>query len=128
MPGFIRARAGNILKKLAGRGEALPDFAGELDRGALERQLADEGLWQALLAASKAEWAIERAAGSGEPAHCARYAFQLAQAFSNFYHDYPVLHETDHERRVFLLWLTDYFRRQLERTLDVLGIVTPRYM
>lgn len=125
---YAAVRAGNILKKLAGRGEAMPDFAGELDRGALERQLADEGLWQALLAASKAEWAIERAAGSGEPAHCARYAFQLAQAFSNFYHDYPVLHETDHERRVFLLWLTDYFRRQLERTLDVLGIVTPRYM
>ena len=65
---------------------------------------------------------------SGEPAHVARYAFQLAQAFSNFYHDYPVLHESDPERKTFLLWLTSYFRAQLERTLAVLGIPVPRYM
>jgi arginyl-tRNA synthetase len=38
------------------------------------------------------------------------------------------LQESDRERRVFLLWLTDYFRRQLERTLYILGISVPRYM
>jgi arginyl-tRNA synthetase len=125
---YAAVRARNILKKLVERGEAIPDFPAELDQAAMARQLADEGLWQALLAASKAAWAIQRAADSGEPAHCARYAFQLAQAFSNFYHDYPVLQEENRERKVFLLWLTDYFRRQLEHTLGVLGISAPRYM
>ena len=29
---------------------------------------------------------------------------------------------------MFLLWMTDYFRVQLERTLAVLGIEVPEYM
>ena len=58
----------------------------------------------------------------------ARYAFQLAQAFSTFYHDFQVLSETDREKKTFLLWMTDYFREQLERTLAVLGIEVPEYM
>jgi hypothetical protein len=29
---------------------------------------------------------------------------------------------------VFLLWMTEYFRRQLERTLGILGITVPQYM
>ncbi len=58
----------------------------------------------------------------------ARYAFQLAQAFSNFYHEYPVLSESDREKKTFLLWMTDYFRVQLAYTLSVLGIETPDYM
>jgi hypothetical protein len=38
------------------------------------------------------------------------------------------LTEPDREKRTFLLWLTEYFRAQLERTLDVLGIEVPEYM
>ena len=60
--------------------------------------------------------------------HVARYAFQLAQSFSNFYHEFPVLSETNPEKKTFLLWMTDYFRVQLERTLSVLGIEVPEYM
>jgi hypothetical protein len=29
---------------------------------------------------------------------------------------------------VFLLWMTDFFRAQLERTLAILGIAVPAYM
>jgi arginyl-tRNA synthetase len=71
---------------------------------------------------------LERAILMGEPAHVAKYAFQLAQAFNNFYHEYPILSEPDRARRVFLLWLADYVRSQLERTLGVLGISCPEYM
>ncbi len=125
---YAAVRARNIFRKLEERGGTLPDFAALLDKAALERQLADEDLWQFLLAASKSGSAVERALASGEPAHAARYAFQLAQAFSNFYHGYPVLAEENPERRAFLLWLTACFRSQLERTLDVLGIAAPEYM
>ena len=65
--------------------------------------------WQILLAASKADSAVERAVTAGEPAHVANYAFQLAQTFNNFYHQYPVLAEPDRERKVFLLWMTRLF-------------------
>ena len=126
---YSAVRARNILRKLDERGEKLPDFRVELSREAMARQLtAQEDCWQLLLAASKADSAIERAVSSGEPAHVARYAFQLAQSFSNFYHEYPVLSEADREKKTFLLWMTEYFRSQLERTLGVLGIEVPEYM
>ena len=81
-----------------------------------------------LLAASKVDSAVASAVTSGEPAHVARYAFQLAQAFSTFYQRYNIIHEQDREKKVFLLWMTDFFRRQLERTAAILGIQIPEYM
>lgn len=125
---YAAVRARNIFRKLEERGETKPDFAAGLTREALARQLAAEECWQILLAASKADSAVERAVTAGEPAHLAKYAFQLAQAFNNFYHQYPVLAEPDPERKIFLLWMTDFFRAQLERTLAILGIAVPAYM
>ena len=125
---YAAVRARNILRKLEERGEKLPDFLAALSKDVMQRQLANEDCWQLLLAASKRDSAIERAIASGEPAHVARYAFQLAQAFSNFYHEFPVISESNPEKKTFLLWMTDYFRAQLERTLDVLGIQVPNYM
>ncbi len=125
---YAAVRARNILRKLEQRGETLPDFRNALDKEAMQRQLVSEDFWQLLLAASRSGVAIERAIASGEPSHVARYAFQLAQSFNAFYHDYPVLAEEDREKRVFLLWMTSYFRAQLDRTLQVLGIEAPPYM
>ena len=125
---YSAVRARNILRKLEERGEAVPDFATELTPEALARQLQFEDFWQVLLAASKADAAVENALTAGEPAHVARYAFQLAQAFSNFYQKYTIIHEENREKKVFLLWMTDFFRRQLERTAGVLGIRIPAYM
>jgi arginyl-tRNA synthetase len=125
---YAAVRARNILRKLGERGETLPDFKTALSREAMARQLGEEGCWQLLLSASKAGSAIERAIASGEPAHVARYAFQLAQSFSNFYHEYPVLSESNPEKKTFLLWMTEYFARQLAWTLGVLGIEAPEYM
>jgi arginyl-tRNA synthetase len=125
---YAAVRARNIFRKLEERGETKPVFAAELTQEAMARQLASEDCWQILLAASKADSVVERAVTAGEPAHVAKYAFQLAQTFNNFYHQYPVLAEPDRERKVFLLWMTDFFRAQLERTLAILGIAVPAYM
>ena len=38
------------------------------------------------------------------------------------------LSEANPEKKTFLLWMTEYFRVQLERTLAVLGIDVPEYM
>jgi arginyl-tRNA synthetase len=125
---YSAVRARNILRKLEERGEQIPDFGRELEPVAMARQLESEDFWQMLLAASKVDSAVESALHSGEPAHVARYAFQLAQAYSNFYQKYSIIHEPDRERKVFLLWMTDFFRRQLERTGSILGIQIPEYM
>jgi arginyl-tRNA synthetase len=125
---YAAVRAGSISRKLEERGLTIPDFAKELTSEALGRQLAAEDFWQVLLAASKRESIVEKAVLSGEPAHVAKYGFQLAQAFNNFYHQYPILSEQDTEKRTFLLWMTSFFREQLRATLGVLGIEVPAYM
>jgi arginyl-tRNA synthetase len=125
---YAAVRARKILAKYQEKGETLPDFTAELGAEAFARQLASEDFWQMLLAASKVDSAVDNAVSAGEPAHVAKYAFQLAQGFSNFYQKYSIIHEQDRERKVFLLWMTDFFRRQLERTGAVLGIEIPEYM
>ncbi len=125
---YSAVRAGNILRKYEERGGRLPDFAAALTEDVLERCLQTESLWQLIVLASKADSAIERAIAAGEPAHVAKYSFQLAQAFNNFYHEHSVIAEEDPERRAALLWLTMYVRDQLLATLDVLGIEQPPYM
>ncbi|MBV9082313.1 MAG: arginine--tRNA ligase, partial [Acidobacteriaceae bacterium] len=125
---YATVRAGNILRKFVDRGGVLPEFNRVLNRDILLRCFESEDLWQLLLLASKSDSAVERAITSGEPAHVARYAFQLAQAFNNFYHEYPVITEQNENRRTALLWLTEYVRNQLLAILDVLGIEQPYYM
>jgi arginyl-tRNA synthetase len=117
-------RAGKILQKAGD----LPDFSAALSPAVCARLLQEEGLWQYLLAVSRSGQALSSALAAGEPAHMARYAFQLAQQFANFYHDYPVIQEADAEKRAFLLWLTAQFRAQLEHTLGILGIAVPAFM
>lgn len=125
---YTAVRASKVLRKLQERGETMPDFSTELSAEGMARQLESEDFWQILLAASKADAAIAAALAAGEPSHVARYAFQLAQTFSNFYEKYPIIHEENREKKVFLLWMTDFFRRQMERTAGVLGIPIPEYM
>jgi arginyl-tRNA synthetase len=125
---YAAVRARNISRKLAERGETMPDFEVALTAEALGRQLASEDFWQVLLATSKSGAVLERAVAAGEPSHVARYAFQLAQAFNNFYHQFPILSEQDAEKKTFLLWMTSFFRVQLESTLAILGIEVPVYM
>jgi arginyl-tRNA synthetase len=121
-------RAQNILRKLAERGEQLPDFRSALTPAALAECMNSEDVWQLILIASKTLSAVERAIASGEPAHVAKYAFQLAQSFNNFYHEHNVLAEKDQQQRNSLLWVTQYVFQQLKKTLNVLGIEQPAYM
>jgi arginyl-tRNA synthetase len=125
---YAVVRASSILRKFAERGEPLPEFDKVLARAVFARYLASEDLWQLTLLSSKAGGAVERAISSGEPAHLAKYAFQLAQSFNNFYHGHSVIAEENPDRRAMLLWLTTYVRRQLLETLAVLGIQQPPYM
>ena len=127
---YSAVRAGRILTKLVDQGQALPDFAALTDDqiAAMAGELSDESLWQLTLSVSKLESALARSIASGEPAHMARFAFQLAQSFSAFYENYPVLTEQNPNKKLLLLWMTDFFARQLRRTLDILGIPVPAYM
>ena len=122
---YAIVRAGAILKKVVD----IPVFDRALNVEIFARLLnVSEDLWQLALLASKAGAMVERAISAGEPAHVAKYAFQLAQSFNNFYHEHNVMNEKDADRRTLLLWLTAYVRDQLLKTQAVLGIQQPDYM
>ena len=125
---YAAVRARNILRKLGERGEELPDFGQVLNREVFDRQLVNEDFWQLLLEASRRESATEKAAAAGEPAQLARFGFQLAQAFNNFYHRHHILNESDPERKAFLLWMTTFFLEELERVSATMGIPAPNVM
>jgi arginyl-tRNA synthetase len=85
-------------------------------------------IWELWLAASKLSTVVDQCIVTTEPAHAARYAFQLAQLFNNFYHKHHILTEADPERKKFLFATAAIVRRELIRTLEVMGISAPTVM
>jgi arginyl-tRNA synthetase len=103
--------------------EVTKEFAGSMLSGA-----DGNSLWELLLAAGSLEFAAEAAIATQEPAFVAKYAFQLAQAFNNFYHKHHILSEADEQKRAFLLRLTELVEAQLVRAMGLMGIEAPEKM
>src|SRR5437763_1849237 len=85
-------------------------------------------LWESVLSAGSLDYAVDAAIATQEPSFVAKYAFQLAQAFNNFYHRHHILSERDEQKRAFLLQLTELVEAQLVRALSLLGIEAPEKM
>jgi arginyl-tRNA synthetase len=129
---YAIVRASNIFRKAGTTEEAalaaLADFNGQpLD---LSELASEEGtsLWETWLLASRLTAVIEQAIVTAEPAYLARYTFQLAQQFNNFYHRHHILNESDPTRRVLLLATAAIARKQMVRSLGYLGIEAPPVM
>lgn len=86
------------------------------------------GLWQLLGAAGSLDYAVDAAIATQEPAFVAKYAFQLAQEFNNFYHKHHILTEADEQKRAFLLRLSELVEAQMVRALSLMGIEAPEKM
>ena len=89
---------------------------------------AGNELWELALLAGSLDWQVAAAVNAQEPAFVAKYAFELAQAFSLFYHHHHILSEADPERKSFLLQLSRFVELQLVAALDLLGINAPQKM
>ena len=85
-------------------------------------------LWELWLMAARLSTVVEQCISTTEPAYAAKYAFQMAQVFNNFYHRHPVIKEPDEGRRKFLLATAAVVRRELIRTLELMGISCPDVM
>lgn len=124
-------RAANILRKSGTTTvealAALTALAPESLSALLDTE-AGTVIWETWLLISKLTTVLDQAIQTAEPAHLARYAFQLAQQFNNFYHRHHVLNETDPTRRTLLLATAAVAERELTRTLTLLGIETPPVM
>jgi arginyl-tRNA synthetase len=89
---------------------------------------ANNDFWELWLASAKTSYIIDQSIATTEPAHLAKHVFQLAQLFNTFYHRYPILTETDETRKKFLLATIAVVRRELIRSLAVMGITVPTVM
>jgi arginyl-tRNA synthetase len=124
---YAVVRATSIFRKAGADPEtfctdATPNFAAYLTGEA-----ADE-IWELWLAASKTSYVIDKCIATTEPAYLAKHVFQLAQLFNTFYHRHPILSESDEKRKQFLLATVAVVRRELIRTLAVMGITVPPVM
>jgi arginyl-tRNA synthetase len=88
---------------------------------------ADE-FWELWQASAKTSYIVDQCIATTEPAYLAKHAFQLAQLFSAFYHRHPILSEPDEKRKRFLLATVAVVRREMIRTLAVMGITVPPVM
>ncbi len=125
---YAVVRAANIFRKAGVTPEqALQEFEA-IDTVAYFSGEDGNSLWELWLLASKSVHVLERSIQSTEPAYLAKYAFQLAQQFSNFYHRHHILTESDPARKVLLLATAAIAQRELIRALGWMGIEVPDVM
>jgi arginyl-tRNA synthetase len=103
-------------------------WASEVDYAANLTSETSNEIWELWLAASKTSYIIDQCIATTEPAYLAKHAFHLAQFFNTFYHRHPILSEADEKRKQFLLTTVAVVRRELIRTLAVMGITVPPLM
>jgi arginyl-tRNA synthetase len=129
---YAVVRAASIFKKAAIDPDVfLQEIAGQASAEKFSEFLAGESgteIWELWLAASKTSYIVDQCIATTEPAYLAKHAFQLAQLFNTFYHRHPILNEPDEKRKHFLLATVAVVRRELMRTLAVMGITVPPVM
>jgi arginyl-tRNA synthetase len=125
---YAIVRAANIFRKAnTTEADSLAAIA-TLDLGNLLDTEEGSSLWETWLLASKLTLLIEQCIATAEPAYLAKYAFQLAQQFNNFYHRHHVLNEADPTRKALLLATAAVAQREMTRALGYLGIEAPPVM
>jgi arginyl-tRNA synthetase len=133
---YAVVRATNIFRKAgiepeaalnAGEGFATPAVPAPTQAPEFAEFMTDE-IWELWLAASKTGFIIDQCIATTEPAYIAKHAFQVAQAFNNFYHRHHILNEPDERRKRFLLATAAVVRRELIGMLAVMGVEAPPVM
>jgi arginyl-tRNA synthetase len=125
---YAIVRAANIFRKAnTTEAESMVAIA-TLDLANLLDTEEGSSLWETWLLASKLTLLIEQCIATSEPAYLAKYAFQLAQQFNNFYHRHHILTEPDPTRKALLLATAAVAQREMTRALGYLGIEAPPVM
>lgn len=114
---YAAVRIKSLLRKAAERGYSSGPFVAPMG--------ADRDL---ILELAKFPSAVQAAHADCAPNYLCEFAFDLAQVFSRFYQNCPILTEPDTARRESWLALAQLCLRELEVTLDLLGIEVPERM
>ncbi len=129
---YAVVRANNIFVKLQER-EGLDEDGilaalAETPEAELAGGAHGQDLWALVLEASRLDEVVEQAVRTLEFSVLAKYAFGLAQMFNAFYHKYPILNEEQVAAKRWRAAAASYFRIQLTRALDLMGLQVPPRM
>ena len=119
---YAIVRATNIFRKAGLKEQTI--LSGEIDLSFL----SDNELWELWLRAGQLSTMVEQCIATTEPSYAAKFAFQLAQQFNNFYHKHHILTEEVESRKRFLLATAAVVRRALIQCLQTMGISAPPVM
>lgn len=128
---YAVVRIRSIFQKMIERGKELEGGRAQPTREQIAHVFSQPGsddLWELTLLAGSLGARVDSAIRSQEPAFVAKFAFELAQTFNNFYHKHHILSEADPARQLVLLALCGLVERQLVATLALLGIDAPAKM
>jgi arginyl-tRNA synthetase len=129
---YAVVRANNIFQKLQDRlgldQAALLAPLPAMPAGAINGADGDHELWGLVLEASRLDDVVEQVVRTLEFAVLAKYGFGLAQLFNAFYHRAQILNEERDDLRRWRAAAVAYFRQQLTRVLDLMGVAVPARM
>jgi arginyl-tRNA synthetase len=129
---YAVVRATSIFRKAGADPDTFSEeFARKLTQADLAQFLSGaeaNDIWELWLASARTSHVVDQSIATTEPAHLAKHVFDLARLFNKFYHQYPILSEPDERRKQFLLATVGVVRRELIRTLAILGISVPAMM
>jgi arginyl-tRNA synthetase len=129
---YAVVRANNIFQKLQERlGTSEADLLAGLSAAspdALNGGDGDHELWALVLEAARLDDVVEQVVRTLEFSVLAKFGFGLAQMFNAFYHRAPILNEDRADVRRWRAAAVVYFRQQLSRILDLMGIHVPPRM
>jgi arginyl-tRNA synthetase len=129
---YAVVRAQNIFNKLREREgldeDAVYEALGDTPAGELTGEGGSHDVWSLVLEASRLDEVVEQVIRTLEFSVLAKYAFGLAQTFNAFYHRYPILNEERIDARRWRAAAVGYFRAQMTRALDLMGIAVPPRM
>ena len=126
---YAVVRANNIFQKLQERLGLRPDdLLKPLASDPPSAINDDAELWDLVLEASRLDDIVEQVVRSLEFAVLAKFGFGLAQKFNAFYHRSQILNEEREDVRRWRAAAVAYYRQQLTRVLDLIGVAVPPRM
>jgi len=129
---YAVVRANNIFQKLSERdGLDTAQVTARLattEPTELVESLDDHGLWALVLESSRLDDVAQQSVRGLEFSVLAKWAFGLAQLFNAYYHRYSVLNEDRGDAKLWRAAGVAYFRNQMTRALDLMGIEVPARM
>jgi arginyl-tRNA synthetase len=134
---YAAVRANSIFRKLdedavTGANDLIRSFSKSQDEAAsVGRNLEGEAgteIWSLIMLAQRLDEVVAQCASAAEPANLAKYTFNLARAFNNFYHRHRIVSEEDQVRRAVLIAAANIARQKLTAALKTLGITVPERM